>query len=384
MSTSWLNKQRKQTLLDLSSEAGLDQPDDARKDSIVSALDTFLQANASRLSQNAAFEPYFGPRSRTPFKARSSSAAGNATSDDGEGVKSVVRGRGRRATRVKEEFDSEEPALSSPAPVVSPTAQLIPQSRTTSKRRPTTTTTPASASRSSLLSPTNQPRLPASPADVANFAEYETSQIYAGLSDFYTLTGLPRTLDSLRETCSSLSGIQGFFMLLETFSLHRVVLPWIYSGLDLPLPFLPDSLTTHRGGFLPRKIELFYPDLFQLLSSDFWFPTLLWSSTSLLLPALAAYFFNLTLRPVHRRASGSSGGGVAVTVARYTFDPLMFNVVKAIATWMVYSRGVGMGGRIGEEVVGTVEGAMWGGYQGVLVGCYVCVLASVYEAVLRK
>ncbi|KAI6792382.1 hypothetical protein KC358_g17596, partial [Hortaea werneckii] len=156
MSTSWLNKQRKQTLLDLSSEAGLEQPDDARKDSIVSALDTFLKANASRLSQNAAFEPYFGPRSRTPFKARSSSAAGNATSDDGEGVKSVVRGRGRRATRVKEEFDSEEPALSSPAPIVSPTAQLLPQSqsRTASKRRSTTTTTtttPASAPRSSSL-----------------------------------------------------------------------------------------------------------------------------------------------------------------------------------------------------------------------------------------
>ncbi|RMX77172.1 hypothetical protein D0868_16666, partial [Hortaea werneckii] len=375
MSTSWLNKQRKQTLLDLSSEAGLDQPDDARKDSIVSALDTFLQANASRLSQNPAFEPYFGPRSRTPFKARSSSAAGNATSDDGEGVKSVVRGRGRRATRVKEEFDSEEPALSSPALVVSPTAQLHPQShsRTTSKRR-TITTTPASASRSSLLSPTtNHPRLPASPADIANFAEYETSQLYANLSDIYTLTGLPRTLDSLRETCSSLSGIQGFFTLLETLSLARVVLPWVYSGLDLPLPFLPSSLTTAGGGFLPRKLELFYPDLFQLLTADFWGPTLLWSSTSLLLPALAAYFFNLTLRrPVHRRASG---GGVAVTVARYTFDPLMFNVVKAIATWMVYSRGVGAGWWLDPEVVGTVEGAMWAGYQGVLVGCYVCVLA---------
>lgn len=75
-----------------------------------------------------------------------------------------------------------------------------------------------------------------------------------------------------------------------------------------------------------------------------------------------------------------------MSVARYTFDPLMFNVVKAIATWMVYSsRGVGMGVGIGgEEVVATVEGAMWGGYQGVLVGCYVCVLAAVYEAVLRK
>ena len=224
-------------------------------------------------------------------------------------------------------------------------------------------------------------------ADIANFAEYETSQLYANLSDLYTLTGLPRTLDALRESCSSLSGIQGFFMLLETLSLARVVLPWIYSGLDLPLPFLPHSLTTHDGGFLPTKLELFYPDLFNLLSADFWLPTLLWSTTSLLLPALAAYFFNLTLRPVQRR--GSASGGVSVTVARYTFDPLMFNVVKAIATWMVYSSpggvGTGVGGwMVGEEVVRKVEGAMWGGYQGVLVGCYVCVLAAVYEAVLRK
>ncbi|KAI6957381.1 hypothetical protein KC321_g14616, partial [Hortaea werneckii] len=250
--------------------------------------------------------------------------------------------------------------------------------------------TPAFINVAPLYDPANTPSSLEYLADVANFAEYETSQLYANLADLYTLTGLPRTLDSLRETCSSLSGIQGFFMLLETFSLHRVVLPWVYSGVDLPLPFLPHSLTTTAaGGFLPRKIEVYYPDLFQLLSAEFWFPTLLWLATSAFLPALAAYFFNLTLRPVHRRTSAGgagAGGGVSVTVARYTFDPLMFNVVKAIATWMVYSRGVGTGrsGWLDPEVVGTVEGAMWGGYQGVLVGCYVCVLAAIYEAVLRK
>ena len=67
-------------------------------------LDTYLQQNATRLSRNMAFQPYFGSGTRqTPGKARSSSTMGGVTSDDGE-VKSVVRGRGRRSTKVKEEF----------------------------------------------------------------------------------------------------------------------------------------------------------------------------------------------------------------------------------------------------------------------------------------
>lgn len=65
-------------------------------------LESHLQANATRLSRNSTFDGYFGTR-RTPFKPRSSSAAG-VTSDDGE-VKSVVKGRGRRQTKVKSEIE---------------------------------------------------------------------------------------------------------------------------------------------------------------------------------------------------------------------------------------------------------------------------------------
>lgn len=75
----------------------------SRKDEIVDALDTYLQQNRTRLAKTSAFEPYYEVR-RTPFKARSSSDAAGLTSDDG-GVKSVVRGGGRRATKVKEEFE---------------------------------------------------------------------------------------------------------------------------------------------------------------------------------------------------------------------------------------------------------------------------------------
>lgn len=120
--SSWLNKQRKQTLLDLSNEAGLPQyahtpliasdngtltfchcrDEDLRKDEIVENLEGHLQANATRLSRNSAFEGYFGTR-RTPFKAQGSSGGG-VTSDDGE-VKSVVKARGRRQTKVKSEIE---------------------------------------------------------------------------------------------------------------------------------------------------------------------------------------------------------------------------------------------------------------------------------------
>ena len=113
--TSWLNKQKKQALLDLSAEAGLDQYDsitqerrallisnregDARKDDLVENLDKHLQANATRLARNSSFQPYFDTR-RTPFKPRASSAGGGITSGDDE-VKSVVKARGRRTTKVK-------------------------------------------------------------------------------------------------------------------------------------------------------------------------------------------------------------------------------------------------------------------------------------------
>ena len=74
--------------------------EDARKDELVETLDTYLRQNATRLSHNPSFGHYYGVR-RTPFKARSSSATA-LMSDDGE-VKSVVKARGRRTTKVKQE-----------------------------------------------------------------------------------------------------------------------------------------------------------------------------------------------------------------------------------------------------------------------------------------
>lgn len=78
--------------------------DGLKKDEIVERLQDYLQQNATRLIDNAALESYYatGPAvsRRTPFKARGTAAASSA---EPEVVKSVVRGGGRRATRVKQE-----------------------------------------------------------------------------------------------------------------------------------------------------------------------------------------------------------------------------------------------------------------------------------------
>ncbi|KAK5713752.1 hypothetical protein LTR17_017519 [Elasticomyces elasticus] len=348
--SSWLQRQRKQALIDLSQEAGLRQGDELRKDEIVEALENHLRTNATRLSRNPNFQPYYGT---TPYKTRSSSTIGGVASDDGE-VKSVVRGRGRRSTAVKQE-PGEDTGASSPAgPSTSAPTRREPAS--TSLLRRSTPGRPRSDTR---------PRLPASPADVADLAEYETTQFYAGLNDFYTISGIPETLERVREVCSSVVGVQLAFQLLEATGLQRATLPWIYL-MDVKI----------GPGIQGMILPVYYPDLFKLLTAEFWLPTLLYAMTSIFVPALFAYFFNLTTRNVNRH-------GATVSVARYTVDPLIFNVVKAILTYVVYGQLVGVN-VLGAENVTTVRDAMIGGHQGVLIGCYVCILANVYEAAQRK
>jgi hypothetical protein len=86
----------------------------------------------------------------------------------------------------------------------------------------------------------------------------------------------------------------------------------------------------------------------------------LWFLTSIALPLVAAWFVNLT-----------DGG------KRY--DPLSFNVAKALLAWIVYVQG-GVSGESRE----VVQRGVPGGAQGLLVAAGIGILASVYEAVLKK
>lgn len=78
--------------------------DGLKKDEIVENLNDYLQLNATRLSNNTSLGGYYGGAvgRRTPFKARDEVATYSDEPEVTE-VKSVVRGRGRRTTKVKQE-----------------------------------------------------------------------------------------------------------------------------------------------------------------------------------------------------------------------------------------------------------------------------------------
>jgi hypothetical protein len=120
------------------------------------------------------------------------------------------------------------------------------------------------------------------------------------------------------------------------------------------------------------------PDLFVILTGYYWSATLTWAATSLLVPGVFGYFYNLTLREVRR-----GGAGESVSVAKYTTDPLSFNIVKALATWLVYVQGISFG-VISPAVAERVDGAIYGGSTAVLIGSGIGILAALYDAVQRK
>lgn len=75
-----------------------------KKDEIVENLHDFLQQNASSLAHNASLEGYYGSAvgRRTPFKTRDDAITSSDEPEVTE-TRSVVRGRGRRATKIKQE-----------------------------------------------------------------------------------------------------------------------------------------------------------------------------------------------------------------------------------------------------------------------------------------
>lgn len=116
---SWLNRQRKQELIDLGQYAGYllyardqtlcsgskltslsTEAETHTKPDVVEALDTFLQNNEARFSDDDRFDGYYLSR-KTPRKSAPDA------SDSGEALRSVVRGRGRKSTMPKVKSEPE-------------------------------------------------------------------------------------------------------------------------------------------------------------------------------------------------------------------------------------------------------------------------------------
>jgi hypothetical protein len=179
--------------------------------------------------------------------------------------------------------------------------------------------------------------------------------------------GLTGKAEELREYLSSIVSIETGVLAVEAFGLRSKVLPLRYA---FTIPVI--------AGLRSTETPVYLPDLFLLVTASFWAPVTLWACTSLFIPLLFAYFFNLTIRPIHRHASKADSH--ARTASRV--DPLMFNVAKALVTYMVYSQRAKLGGLFADETIDAVRGAVPGGLHGLFIGAAIGALTSIYDAIL--
>ena len=209
---------------------------------------------------------------------------------------------------------------------------------------------------------------PPSPAVVADAIERQTAVVTTKVGAFMDRSGVSEAADFMREMLSSVHGIETVITLIEALGLQRETLPWTTSLTLPPIRFIKSE-----------ESIVFLPNLFEILTAKFWNTSLLWLTTTAMLPALFGYFFNLTLHGgrtgLQTRSSGKK--------PQHTVDPLTFNVTKALLSWLIYSQGIRFG-FLANETVDRVNVAVFGGVQGLMIGAAIGGLASVYDAVLKK
>ncbi|KAI9830591.1 MAG: hypothetical protein M1826_004617 [Phylliscum demangeonii] len=334
----WLRGQRKTELLELAAAAGLENYERLRKAELEIALDEFLREDENEvvLSSIPLFDQFYHDRSGLPVKRDSVSASGPVASDrEGKGI----RMRTRRVTRAAEEMGE----------TIAIAVQQTPQ-----------------RTRSLIQSLS----LPPSPAVVVDAIDSSTAELRMKVGDVWERAAIVERAESLRELLSSVVSIEALVLAVEAFGLSSEILPFKYA---FTLPTV--------AGLQSSGSSVWLPDLFLLLSSSFWAPLMLWVSTSLFAPLLLAYFFNLTLKTRGGHMPSRTHG---LTPPAYQFDPLTFNVAKALVTYLIYIQDARLWGFIGAESVDVVRTAVPGGPSGILIGASLGAISSIYEAVLRK
>ncbi|KAK0635798.1 hypothetical protein B0T17DRAFT_485333 [Bombardia bombarda] len=388
---SWLVRQRKSDLVELAQTVGLTNIDDLRKIDLELQLNEYLSDHSAQFQSNPKFAPYYTSRARTagsPVK-RERDAAATAISE----MKPAIA-RPRRTAKLVEELrhttadpeESSSSASSSPSPSSSPVAAAAAAAAAVTTSTDLIHQTPGRA-----LSLARRIPLPATPADVAQAVDRGTLVVRERVSDLYERSRIAEARQVTRELLSTVTSVLFSVAAFELLYLRREVLPDRYAFTIPAVGWL---------GTADHPVSL--PDMFALVTAEFWSPALTWALTSLVLPSLVGYFFNLSA------ASGGGGGVVASSGngkgrptraaaaaaaaaaqqqekgPEYVVDPLAFSIAKAVATYVVYAQGVTFGGLISPVAVARINSALYSGWKGVLVGTAITGLTAVYDAVLRK
>jgi hypothetical protein len=178
-------------------------------------------------------------------------------------------------------------------------------------------------------------------------------------------TPLAKKLPLWRQELGSVEAIHMLLLIFEAAGLSRATMPW---SLSFATPAV-------KAAHIPSCVVTL-PDVTAIASSSFWAPTSLWAATSVLLPALFAYVFNLTYhnpKPARRAASPQK-----------ELDPLVFSIVKGLLAYLVYSPGASLNLWFSPATVATVHNGVYGGYATLLVGAAIGVLTSLADTLSYK
>lgn len=230
--------------------------------------------------------------------------------------------------------------------------------------------TPARSSQSLVRNVRN---LPPSPAVVTDVIDRQTARFRSSVSHYYQKSKVTEATEYVRDTLSSALAIDLLALAVEVYGLQNQVIPWKKVGEIPATPYITKDRTVVQ-----------IPDLFVLLDTSFWAPASLWSFTSVFIPLAAAYFFNLSLKASH--GSGhSTRRAAAASSATTQFDPLVYNVAKALIAYLVYGFHFQFGLSLYQHfTIETVRDSIPGGLTGVLTGAALGGLFSLYESILKK
>lgn len=190
------------------------------------------------------------------------------------------------------------------------------------------------------------------------------------VASIYQDSGVNEAAHATRESLSTVTSILFTVAAFELYFLRREVLADTYAFTIPAISFLGTN-----------DYPVHIPDMFLLLTSSFWSPTLLWLATSLVIPATFGYFYNLS---VANQPAPGRGRRPSAPTPDYIVDPLTFSIVKALVSYVVYAQGVTFYGLVDETSIARINGALYGGWKGVLVGSAITGLTSLYDAILRK
>ncbi|OAX79310.1 hypothetical protein ACJ72_06370 [Emergomyces africanus] len=326
--------------------------EDFKKTELEVALDNHLAANRSSLSGEQKLADYYRRLSQTSRSSpiKKEPKAEPATSGDDARRPSRSRRQIKPKTEIEATTDDSDTSGS----------KLARASRTPARR-----SLPFAS-------------LPPSPAVITDAIDRQTTKARQSMSEAWDASGLTERSDALRSCLSSVRAIETFTLVLELYGLLSDIVPMRY------LATFPAVSTVGTPDYAIKV-----PDLFILLDSSFWGPFSLWLCTSVFLPSILAYFCNLSLK-ISQQGSHAYGTRRTTTSAaarlggNSKMDPLVYNVSKALISYLVYANNFTFWSMYRRMTVMTVSRSVPGRLPGLLTGSAIGTLGSLYEAILRR